>query len=248
MSFAPHGWKAVLPLRALGVPYTTVFITLHELREILPKELGLPKVTVPALEIRRAGEATQILLDSYNISQYLEANHGTSDRSIYAGTGEVGRHFSRFVEQWVDRSLAAAIRPCVLHTSYACFPAEGPNADVASRKAFLAKCGQSKMNEMTALNSDPDWTMLQYAAIRQELGTIEILLSERHERGESGVFLGGGKPIHADFCVFAFYPYSRTNRQLVEQTWHHESLPYVGKWLQAMQTQGLVSETELLPL
>nr|XP_031864421.1 uncharacterized protein CI109_000335 [Kwoniella shandongensis]KAA5531493.1 hypothetical protein CI109_000335 [Kwoniella shandongensis] len=157
MSFAPHGWKAVLPLRYLGVDYETVYVTLSELREVLPRTFGLPQVTIPALRVVEIGGEERLILDSYNISQY----------------------------------------------SYACFPDEGPFADVASKSAFLAKCGQSKMDETIALNSEPEWTEKQYAAVRKELGTMEVLLRERRERGESGSFLGGDEPIHADFCVFA---------------------------------------------
>lgn len=47
MSFAPHGWKTVLDLRYLKLPYETVYVTLAELRTKLPGELGLEKVTVP---------------------------------------------------------------------------------------------------------------------------------------------------------------------------------------------------------
>ncbi|WVQ78497.1 hypothetical protein IAT38_000583 [Cryptococcus sp. DSM 104549] len=246
MSFAPHGWKSILALRYLGVPYKPVYVTLPELREVLPKKFGLPKVTLPALVFNGGDNDGEVMLDSYNIAQYLEKQYATPDRSIFHG--DVGRHFSRFIEQWVDRSLAAEIRPCVLHTSYTQFPSKGPNADLPARAAFLAKCGQAKMDELTALNSDPDWVSKQYAAVRKELGTIEILLSERAERGEQGAFLGGEVPVHADFCVYAFYPYSRTNKTLVGDTWHHESLPFVRAWLKAMEDAGLVSEDELLPL
>jgi glutathione S-transferase len=53
------------------------------------------------------------------------------------------------------------------------------------------------MDELTTLNSDPEWTAKQYTAIRKELGTLELIFKER------GTFLGGKEPIHADFCVFA---------------------------------------------
>ncbi|ORY25839.1 hypothetical protein BCR39DRAFT_542980 [Naematelia encephala] len=246
MSFAPHGWKTVLPLRYLNVPYETVYVTLAELRQVLPKTFGMEKVTLPLLVVKEFRGKVQTIMDSYNIAQYLDKHYGTPEKSLFASDPELGRHYSRFIEHWVDRSLAAEIRPCVLHSSYDLFPEDGPHADIASRSAFLAKCGQARMDEMTALNSDPEWTSKQYSAVRKELGIIETVLAERSRNGESGLFLGGTRPVHADFCVYAFYPYSRTNKELVRETWHHESLPYVRKWLQAMQDEGLVSESQLL--
>lgn len=35
------------------------------------------------------------------------------------------------------------------------------------------------------------------------LGVIEILLRERKEEGLEGSFIGGTKPSHSDFCIFA---------------------------------------------
>ncbi|KAK4688130.1 hypothetical protein P7C73_g1981, partial [Tremellales sp. Uapishka_1] len=261
MSFAPHGWKTLLPLRYLNVRHDIIYVTLAELREELPAKFHLPKVTLPALVIDGDTEQEEILMDSCNIAYYvrsvvetfmadetlqLETHYGTREKSIY--NGDIGRRYSRFIEQWVDRSLAADIRPCVLHTSYAQFPEQGPLADTASRSAFLAKCGQAKMDELTSLNGNPKWSAERYAATRKELGTIETVLKEKSNRGEGELFLGGLKPIHADFCVYAFYAYSRTNKELVEQTWHHESLPHVRVWLQAIQDLGLVSEKELFNL
>jgi len=196
--------------------------------------------------VKEANGDERLILDSCGISQYLDETYGSPKRSIF--NGDAGRHFSRFIEAWVDRSLAAEIRPCVLHTSYALFPENGPVADAASRKAFLDKCGQARMDELISLNSDREWTSHRYAGTRKELGTVETMLRERSDRGESGAFLGGSSPIHADFCIYAFYAYSRTNKELVEETWHHPSLPFVQQWLKGMQLAGLVSEAELLGL
>ena len=78
------------------------------------------------------------------------------------------------------------------------FPDVGRLGDIESKKAFLAKCGQEKMDEAIAMNSDSDWTGRQYAMIQKELSIMNVMLSEG-----SGPFLGGNRPIHADFCVFA---------------------------------------------
>lgn len=47
------------------------------------------------------------------------------------------------------------------------------------------------------------------------------------------------------FANHSFYPYSRTNPELVQETWHHPSLPRIQQWLQALQTLGLIEEAEL---
>ncbi|KAF9006258.1 hypothetical protein BDZ89DRAFT_1104856 [Hymenopellis radicata] len=254
MSFAPHVWKTLLPLRLLNVPFKTELVTLTQLREELPKRLGLASVTVPIIVIRAQDESERTIMDSYEIAQYLEKTYSSPLKSIYAPAGNgtpedaiAGRAHARFIEQWVDKCMAHELRPCVLHTSYAQFPESGDRADLKSRAHFLAKCGRAKLDELTAQNADRMWLKEQYARARKQLGLINLLLEERHQRGEPGDFLAGTKPTHADFCVFAFYPYSLTNPSLVRNTWRHPDLPYVSRWLEAMFESGLVSKEELLP-
>lgn len=77
---------------------------------------------------------------------------------------------------------------------------------------------------------------------------METMLRERHERGEDGDFMLGSKPTHADFVIFAFYPYSLVNTDLVRNTWRKkDELSFVSRWLDAVFATGLVSEGELLP-
>lgn len=74
------------------------------------------------------------------------------------------------------------------------------------------------------------------------------MLRERHERGEPGRFMLGTRPTHADFVIFAFYPYSLVNEALVKETWRKkEELPFVSRWLDAVFETGLVTPQELLP-
>lgn len=53
MSFAPHVWKTLLPLRWLQIPFEVELVTLRELREELPTRLGLAKVTLPVSSSRK---------------------------------------------------------------------------------------------------------------------------------------------------------------------------------------------------
>ncbi|KAK0465011.1 uncharacterized protein EV420DRAFT_1617800 [Desarmillaria tabescens] len=237
MSFAPHVWKTLLPFRFFGVCFKTEFVTLSELREDLPGRFGLPEVTLPVF-----------IMDSYNIAQYLEITFSSTAKSIYASAGNgavedtiAGRAHARFIEQWVDKCMAHEIRPCVLYTVRA------TQSDDKSKQHFLAKFGRVKLDELIAQNSDMTWKKEQYTRVRKQLGVLDLLLQERHERGEPGKFIAGTKPTHADFCIFAFYPYSLTNPELVRNTWRHPDLQYVSAWLDAMFDSSLVSRGELLP-
>jgi len=214
MSFAPHVWKTLLPLRLLQVPFKVELVTLRELRDDLPTRLGVEKVTLPVsfgFPITSAlikynsealppqtllvdeGGTTSIIMDSYRIALWvseidesyrrafglrwhrslltpaslqLNQRFGTEEKSLFGTPHDAlhhtGQAFARFIETWVDRSFAATLRACVLHTSYAHFVGDD------AQPYFLAKCGQAKMDELTALNADEDWLRQKYEESRKQ--------------------------------------------------------------------------------
>lgn len=53
LTAAPHGWKSLLELRLLDIPFTPKRITLVQLRDDMPGIFGPDRVTVPVSETRR---------------------------------------------------------------------------------------------------------------------------------------------------------------------------------------------------
>lgn len=105
----------------------------------------------------------QALLKAVNLQ--LDQRFGAAEKSLFGTFQDASQHtgqaFARFIETWVDRSLAATLRPCVLHASYAHFPED-------ETPYFLAKCGQAKMDELTALNADEGWMKQTYEESRKQ--------------------------------------------------------------------------------
>ncbi|KAM0748879.1 hypothetical protein T439DRAFT_291022 [Meredithblackwellia eburnea MCA 4105] len=245
---APHCWKTTCGLRRFNVPFTTKLVTLAQLRDELPKQLKLEKVTLPTLIVKE-GTEERLIMDSYNIAQYLETTYASSIKSLFTPGGnssilavQNGRIYARTIEGWVHNGFAEELRPCMVPSAYSHFK----NADEKSKNHFLAKLGQEKMDEAVRLNNTREWKIVQYARARKQMSIIDNLIREREESGESGLFLLGTEPTHADFCIFAFYPYSLTNLELVKNTWRHPSLPHFGKWLDAMLDSHLLDREELL--
>lgn len=253
LAFAPHIWKTLLDLRTLGLDYAEEFVVSAQLEKELPERFGLPKVTIPTLIVHE-DDQERVIVDSFDIACYLEERFSTPRMSLFSPDGnasvqsvEMGKSYARFVEHWVNTDFANVIRPALLAPSLALFPKEGPASDPPSRARFESKVGPARMHELAELAKDPEWCADVYARARKELSIVDNMLRDRQRSGGQGPFLTGAKPTHADFALFAFYPYSLTNPQLVENVWRHSDLPYVGDWLDAIFASGLVSEQELLP-
>lgn len=53
---------------------------------------------------------------------------------------------------------------------------------------------------------------------------------------QAGPFIMGEKPTHADSIVYGWYCCSQVNAPVVNpKLWHHESLPRVSAWAEAMK-------------
>lgn len=165
LRFAPHVWKAILPLRLLGVPYETEFVVSAQLEEELPRRFGLRKITIPVSGptavfpqqskcggitgidddnadvksyvwqrsrtnpgtvgqtlIVGDGDCSNVIVDSYDIALFLEKHFSTPTLSIFSTAGNAsppdvvaGQAFARFIELWVDKAMAAELRPCTIH-------------------------------------------------------------------------------------------------------------------------------------
>ncbi|ORY25827.1 hypothetical protein BCR39DRAFT_485074 [Naematelia encephala] len=247
--FPPHPWKTILALKLLDVPHEVEYVSLDELSHVLPLRMGTAKVVLPALKIAHNNQSEEYIMDSYNIAIWLEENFATRERSLFSPGSHYlssavvsARIFARFLENWVDHSLAAALRPCIKS-----FVSNGSDLLTGThRDSYRARVGVDVIDEMAKLNKDPTWREAQYERAREQFNLLERLLAEQSERGEIGDFITGSEPRYVDIVFFAFYPFSLPNPSLVLGTWRHSSLPFVGKWLDAMLGSGLI-DTGALP-
>jgi glutathione S-transferase len=90
--------------------------------------------------------------------------------------------------------------------------------DAESREYFVRVRYQGKADELAA-------------RARASLGVVEHYLAH-----SGGPFLLGEAASHADSIVYGWYCCSQVNARVVNpKLWHHESLPRVGKWVEAMK-------------
>lgn len=265
LSCAPHGWKPLLELRLLDLPFTPKRVTLVQLRDDMPKVFGPERVTVPILIVKGADGSERTIKDSFDIACWLEDTCAApAGKSIFAASDspsradvEAGKSFARFLEYWSSQHLAVNMSPCVMHTSYQIMPVNEYSEQ--SRKHYMdnhfAKEGvpvdpkalrNYTYKQACDWNADPEWFATHCALVRKDLSLVHRTLEDRAKRGEPGPFLMGAKPTHADFAVFCWYPYAATNPRFVDETWKHPEIAYVGKWLQALFGSGLVSDSEFM--
>ncbi|GMK59708.1 hypothetical protein CspeluHIS016_0803140 [Cutaneotrichosporon spelunceum] len=198
----------------LGLHYNVVPLTFPVIRTRLAAETGNDKVTVPTL-VTDEGYVT----DSWAIAQWLEAHHGSKDRTLFP------RGVERTTDEWMQTHLAPAMRPLFRPGFFAM-------QDGASRNYFLA----SKYNfDEAALARDlaniagPESAKIA-GNVRAVLREFEARLGERE-----GVFVNGDKPSHADSAVFGWYLSGQVCPEVNYDAWMSNENPKVRQWVRAME-------------
>jgi glutathione S-transferase len=106
--------------------------------------------------------------------------------------------------------------------------------DAESREYFVRVRYQGKADELAAHRAAlKDIGVVEGKAerARASLGVLEHYLAH-----SGGPFLLGEAASHADSIVYGWYCCSQVNARVVNpKLWHHESLPRVGKWVEAMK-------------
>ncbi|KAK4687271.1 hypothetical protein P7C73_g2852, partial [Tremellales sp. Uapishka_1] len=228
-TFSPHVAKTNLDLGIVKLSPETVHYTFHGIRTDLATETGNSKVTSPTIKLA-SGE---YITDSWVIAEYLDKTHG----GLIFGS-EAGKEFARFLNYWVDNSLAVDLRPLI-----APFVAKK-----ISKQSYEHKFAPIKdtIDTWTAQLSDKEITDKHYTATRAQLAVVEKTLQSKKDAGLKQLFLAGEKPTHADAVVFGWYAFSRVNPDIEANVWRHASLPLVGEWLDALFASGVVKKDNLL--
>lgn len=73
------------------------------------------------LLVDEADGTRRVIVDSFNIALFLEKTFSTARLSLFSPAGnaspldvEAGKSTARFLEHWVNTSLAAELRPCTI--------------------------------------------------------------------------------------------------------------------------------------
>ncbi|KAL7422865.1 hypothetical protein Q5752_002162 [Cryptotrichosporon argae] len=230
-NMSPHVWKTAADFAFLGIEYNIELLTFLEIRGDFEQTTGTPGVTVPTIKT-----ADGYTTDSWKIAEKLEADYAKDGKSLFGS--EEGKALAKLLEIWGNTELAGEIRPVVGGRMYA-------NLDDEIKPwAVKNKFGgdQAKAEAMAAKSVDPAYIASQAAAARAKLQLLEAHLAAR-----GTPFLAGPKPTHADAVVFGWYGFPRIlNPQAAEATWRHDSLPLVGKWLDAVLATGVGKGTKLV--
>lgn len=182
--FSPHCWKVRLALRHKGLDFRTV---------------PVPFTGVPAIEggsgivpVLRDGET--IVADSFAIAEYLEANYPDAP-SLFDGEG--GRHLSRFVESWSQRTIHPAVGSFALLDIH-------DRLDPADQAYFRAS-RERRLGQ--PLEAAVEGREQRVGPFLQQLESLRALLSARP-------FLGGPDPLFADYIVFGAFQWLRVTSSL----------------------------------
>ncbi|WWC62246.1 uncharacterized protein I303_104842 [Kwoniella dejecticola CBS 10117] len=232
---SPHVWKTKLDLAFFKQEVNNSSKTFPQIRGELSELTKNPAVTVPTIEVD--GEFTT---DSWKIAEYLEAEHGTPDRSLFGGT-TAGKEFAKFIEIWSNTTFANELRPLVGVAITSHF-------DSPSKAYFIkSKFGGDILKHSNLVDKfqDPEELERQLSAARNRLAVINDLLKYKKAKNESLYLLGGTEPSHADFALFGWFTSSTLHPAVEKGVWRHADNELVGEWLDLILDSGLVDKAHL---
>lgn len=179
--FSPHVWKIALSLAHKGLPYETQSVGFTE----IPKLENGATTTVPLL---RDGDT--LVKDSFDIALYLERTY--ADRPSLFG-GEGGEAMARFVESWSQTTLHPALMRVILLDIYHRLEPVDQAYFRTSREARLGTTLEAVVEKGAAV---------ELAAFAGKLEPLRATLKRQP-------FIGGDKPLFADYIVFGPLQWAR---------------------------------------
>lgn len=104
---------------------------------------------------------------------------------------------------------------------------------------------QKTIDHLIALNADPAWVDSQTAAVRTKLGLIEKQLAANAGTSKGRFLAGTDYPTHADAALYGWVGAAAAVRphDLVAAIWKHESLPFLGAWVDTVEVTAGVKPT-----
>ena len=198
--FSPHCWKVRMALAHKGLAFETVLKTFVEVKTI---EGGTDR-TIPVIR-----DGNTVIHDSFAIAEYLDDTY--PDRRTLFGGAE-GRALSRFVEAWSLKALHGAVVGLALMDVYEMQDETNREHFRRTREARFGK----RLEEVQT--GTVETRML---AVRNALDPMRMLLARQP-------FLGGERPLFADYIVFGALQWLRVCRP----EWPLESDDPVAVWFE----------------
>ncbi|MDW9594701.1 glutathione S-transferase family protein [Sinorhizobium meliloti] len=178
--FSPHVWKTKLSLAHKGLTFDIAPVGFTEIPRL---EQGATKI-VPLL---RDGE--KLVSDSFDIALYLEEAY--PDRPpLFSGEG--GKAMARFVEGWSQTTLHPAIGRIAIMDIH-------DSLDPIDRAYFRASREERFGRPLEAVAE----------AGRGDLETFSVKLEPIRHMLKFQPFLGGDRPLFADYIVFGALQWAR---------------------------------------
>jgi glutathione S-transferase len=96
----------------------------------------------------------------------------------------------------------------------------------------------AKYDEFKALLSNPAALESKLSATRAALKPIDALLLDEN----TGPYLHGDEPGHADFVLFGEYAFARVCPELKKEVWESDELKGIKGWVERLLNGGLVDK------
>jgi glutathione S-transferase len=178
--FSPFCWRIRLALAHKGLPVTTIPWRFTEKDRIAPSGQGRVPVLV---------DAGRWIADSWVIANHLEDNY--PERPSLFG-GPAGRALSRFYNNWTDT---------VLHLGLIRFALVDIWRQVHDKdKEYFRRSREERFRQ--PLEEIVAGREQRVAAFRESLAPLRLTL-------QAQPFLGGAKPLYADYIVFGAFQWVR---------------------------------------
>ncbi|OCP01383.1 MULTISPECIES: glutathione S-transferase family protein [unclassified Ensifer] len=178
--FSPHVWKTAMSLAHKGLGFEVVPIGFTEIPDV---ENGATKL-VPLL---RDGE--RLVTDSFDIALYLEETYPERP-PLFAGEGATA--VARFVEGWSQTTLHPAITRIIIRDIH-------DRLDPIDR-AYFRESREKRFGKSLEAVAESGAASLE--GLSEKLEPLRHMLKFQQ-------FLGGAKPLFADYIVFGAFQWAR---------------------------------------
>ncbi len=184
--FSPYCWRIRMALAHKGLEVETIPWRFTEKGAVAPSGAS---GRVPVLV-----DGERWIAESWDIAQYLEATY--ADRPSLFG-GEAGQALTRFYQSWTDGVLQLAfLRLVVLDIWRHC--------DAKDRDYFRKSREERLGMTLEAAAADRE---ARLPALREVLAPVRLTLRAQP-------FLGGARPLYADYVVFGAFQWARCISEL----------------------------------
>lgn len=180
--FSPHCWRVKMAMAHKGLEFEARPARFTD----IPKLLDGTQKTVPVIE-----DGDEVISDSFAIAEYLERTYPDTP-SLFGG--ERGHDYARFVNNWANASIFAAMGPMLMLDIH-------DKTDEADRSYF-----RESREKRFAGKSLED---IQSTRGEESVKNLGKVLTPLRLMLAGSPFLGGSEPFYGDYSVFGAFQWAR---------------------------------------